>query len=387
LAWGKEGVGRFRGAPWNSGTRAFDRPRSFVEEMTMVSVPNISAIRKDAERQRTTRIISPRFEVQPGVPILAGANDARRPFIEAVRKKILEKQYRFIHYECPCGSGGEDVLIARVDRYGLPIDTVICSECGTTRTDPYLDPESLTDFYVHYYQQMYGRVTDEKKYFANQQMYGRKILKLFQASLPAGTSVFEIGCGAGGALSIFKEAGYSIAGCDYSRELLEYGKAQGVPNLFQGAFDELPPDTHTSGETFIYLHHVFEHVNDPLVLLEHLSKRLAGKGQVLIVIPDVSRIGQSAYPGGDLLPFLHIAHKYNFTIEGLKRLCARADFRVHQVLPDPEVKTFLSHMPELWVLLSPVPEESEGTVMLEYLQGCEREFSTKMKVTDKSGAS
>jgi SAM-dependent methyltransferase len=351
----------------------------------MVSLPTSPPARTQAAPPRATRIISPRFEVQPGVPILAGANDARRPFIEAVRKKILEKEYRFIHYDCPCGSTPDDVLIARVDRYGLPIDTVVCTECGTTRTDPYLDPESLTNFYVHFYQQMYGRVTDEKKYFANQQMYGRKILNLFQASLPPRTSVFEIGCGAGGALSIFKEAGYPVAGCDYSRELLEYGKSQGVQNLFQGAFDELPPGGNADGQSFIYLHHVFEHVNDPLALLEHLRQTLRGNGQVLIVIPDVSRIGQSAYPGGDLLPFLHIAHKYNFTIEGLKRLCARSDFRVSQVLPDPEIKTFLSHMPELWVLLTPVPAEPEGKVMLDYLLRCEREW--KSKVADKTGAS
>src|SRR4051812_43923783 len=146
----------------------------------MLSFPHTTESRAGQTSKRGSRILSNRFEPQPGFPILAGANDGRRPFIEAVRKKLLEEEYRLIHYECPCGSDAHDLLVAQVDRYGLPLDTVLCAECGTLRTDPYLDPASLTDFYVHFYQQMYGRVTDEKKYFANQEMYGRKILNLFQ---------------------------------------------------------------------------------------------------------------------------------------------------------------------------------------------------------------
>ena len=66
----------------------------------------------------------------------------------------------------------------------------------------------------------------------------------------------------------------------------------------------------------IYLNHVFEHMNDPLGFLQDCRSRLADGGRIVIVVPDVSRIDSFTVPAGDLIQFLHIAHKYNFSFEG-----------------------------------------------------------------------
>ena len=66
--------------------------------------------------------------------------------------------------ECVCGVSAGDV-IACVDRYGLPLDTVLCAGCATLRFDPYLTEASLTRFYTEHYQEMYARVPDPDAYF------------------------------------------------------------------------------------------------------------------------------------------------------------------------------------------------------------------------------
>src|SRR6185436_14420570 len=154
----------------------------------------------------------------------------------------------------------DDVVIAEVDRYGLPLTTVVCLACGTLRLEPYLDEASLEDFYVNHYQQMYARAPDLTAYLANQYAYGKKILSLAGEFLSPDSWVFEVGCGAGGALKCFREAGFQVAGCDYSARLVEEARRNGIERATHGTIDEL---RETLGKTLgdvradlIYLHHV-----------------------------------------------------------------------------------------------------------------------------------
>jgi SAM-dependent methyltransferase len=193
--------------------------------------------------------------------------------------------------------------------------------------------------------------------------------------------VYEVGCGAGGALDVFKRNGYRIAGCDYSAELIAAGKGRGVTNIYPGSLKDIATE---SKADLIYLNHVFEHMNNPLEFLEDCKKRLATSGRIVITVPDVSRIDKFSCPAGDLLQFLHIAHKYNFTLEGLRRLSARAGYSMRGITPDPKIQTAHSIMPELWVELMldaktnglPQLETSwQGKKMLQYLKRTEKMYS------------
>ncbi len=271
---------------------------------------------------------------------------------------------------CPCGKPGTDLLLSEVDRYGLPLNTVLCSACGTLRIDPYLDDASLADFYTRYYQQMYGRVDDRQSYFARQQAYGRRVLESVKDWLHAGSFVFEIGCGAGGALDVLRRAGYQVGGCDYSRELVEYGRSRDL-SLHSGP----PIETLSSlpAPSLIYMHHVFEHVRDPLSLLLGL-RELAPQGKVLVIVPDVSRISEFPFPAGDLRLFVHVAHRFNFSLAGLRLLAARAGLAVESLQ-----QCDMHASPEFWALmaqnaaLTTLEEDPKaGWNMLAYLRRTER---------------
>lgn len=294
--------------------------------------------------------------------------------VEVVSARLRDGGYRLELSACPCGGLSDDVLLAEVDRYGLPLRTVLCKSCGTLRTDPYPDDDSLADFYTNAYQELYARADDRAAYFEKQGRYGQRILEYAQSWLRPADTIYESGCGAGGAVEIFAQAGYRALGCDYSRELVEYGTARGLELRWGSSFDAFkgaPP------ASFIYLHHVFEHVRDPVAHLSALSALLGPEGRILVVVPDVARIDRFPFPAGDLRLFLHIAHRFNFSKAGLRCVGERAGMQL-QDLQERDAHG----APELWALYSRkiggkevVSRGTAGTRMLTYLRRTERMYS------------
>jgi SAM-dependent methyltransferase len=320
-------------------------------------------------------LISPRFAVD-SAPDPVVFRPSQLPLISEVKHKLKDGSYRFEKSACPCGAT-DGPVISEVDRYGLPLSFVLCASCGTIRIEPYLDDASLADFYTRYFQEMYGRVPDVESYFQRQAQYGKRVLASVRHWLKPGSCVYEVGCGAGGALDVFKRAGFQVAGCDYSAELIAAGKDRGVSNIYNGSLKDIPEQLPKAD--LIYLNHVFEHMNDPLGFLNDCRSRLADSGRIVIIVPDVSRIDSFTVPAGDLIQFLHIAHKYNFSFEGISKLSAKGEYHVQRMTPDPAIQTSHSIMPELWIELTistnpqRVPElSSQGDKMLRYLKRTEK---------------
>ena len=329
-------------------------------------------------------VISPRF--------LAGASartvlqPAQLSFIAEVTSRLQHGTYQVENGPCPCGEAN-GVVISEVDRYGLPLTFVLCDACATVRIDPYLDRSSLEDFYTRFYQQMYARAADVDSYFSRQKSYGKKVLDVAEECLKPGNWIFEVGCGAGGALQVFQSRGYRVAGCDYSAELIAAGRQLGIPEIFHGTLKDIGANLNGVKADLIYLHHVFEHVNNPVDFLHEARKHLAPAGKIIIIVPDVSRIDSFVYPAGDLLQFLHIAHKYNFSFMGLTKLASHAGFQVRRLSPDPKMQTHTAHSPELWAELSVAQgvtdhetapaqtQRSYGGEMLQYLKVTEKRYS------------
>jgi len=301
--------------------------------------------------------------------------------VNVVRKKIEIGDYGLEKTLCVCG-GNENRILAEVDRYGLPLDTVICLKCGTLRFDPYLNERSIEDFYTTRYQSMYGRSNNLDLYFRNQMEYGKKIHSFLKKYAPNTKSIFEIGCGAGGALKYLESAFFLAAGCDYSLKLVNYGKYNNLDLIHGNPFEAL----RKKGNNFdlIYLHHVFEHIINPTSYLEKLHEILKNKeSKVLLVVPDISRIHSSNFPGGDARLFFHIAHAFNYSPLGMNILANNSGFTVEEVIDG-----IGRGSPEKWYLLRPEksnPIKSEinnfdGQAMLRYLQLTEQSFRLGLTV-------
>lgn len=333
------------------------------------------------------KLISPRLLAEQSAYLECIYHPYQLPFIVEVKSRLQDGRYRLKNYDCPCGGKKEDIIISEVDRYGLPLNSVVCMRCGTVRTDPYLDESSLEDFYTNFYQQMYGRAMELDSYFLRQKSYGEKVLSVSQGFLKPESWVFEVGCGAGGALKVFQEQGYRVAGCDYSNELIDGGRQKRVENIYCGSLNDVGNNLKIIKFDLIYLHHVFEHLNDPLLFLKNCRKYLGSSGKIIIVIPDINRIDEYRFPSGNLLLYLHIAHKYNFSFEGLQRLGRRAGYSVLRLKPEHKMKTPCSDSSELWVQMmietdvslvekiSKPKDKNVGVDMLRYLERTEKLYS------------
>jgi SAM-dependent methyltransferase len=305
------------------------------------------------------QLIASRFSIEKSNCITLSSQSFQIPFISEVKLRLESGQYILRNSNCPCGVSREknkDIVISEIDRYGLPLNSVICIKCGTVRIDPYLDAKSLNDFYSNLYQKMYGRATDVESYFQRQKSYGRKVFSIFQNYLHPGSWVCEIGCGAGGALKVFQDQKINVAGCDYSHELIQDGKKRGVTNLYYGGIEALKSSVNSIRFDLIFLHHVFEHLDEPLAFLNNCRNLLNENGRIVIIVPDISGIDSSRFPAGDLLPYLHIAHKYNFSFKGLQSLSEHSGYSISVLQPDPNLRTPCSDSSELWVEMKIIPD-------------------------------
>lgn len=277
---------------------------------------------------------------------------------------------------CICGLPGDDEGIAQVDRYGLPMQTVLCLGCGTLRANPYFEESSLRRFYGDYYQDLYARAPEPGAYFETQKKYGARVLATIRAVAKGSQTVVEVGCGAGGALASLEEAGLKVAGCDHSERLVRFGQSRGLSRLVVGDVGNLVESVPDLGRVdVIYLHHVFEHISDPAGFLKQCRALLSSSGALIVIVPDISRIDKFPFPGGDIRLFLHIAHKFNYSRRGLELLGQAGGYFVGFV--DQNESTIA---PELWAVFRPqsgvqaIGETSSGRKMLSYLRRTELRY-------------
>jgi SAM-dependent methyltransferase len=143
-------------------------------------------------------------------------------------------------------------------------------------------------------------------------------------ALPRGSRILDFGCGAGGWLLAMKRVGYrDLWGLELAYEHLKDLKANGI-RIVQSV-EELPE----GALDCVRVHHVLEHLRDPLQTLRVLHAALRPGGSLLIGVPNFG--SQSAQLLRDrwsalLLPF-HLNH---FTERSLALLLARAGFETRE---------------------------------------------------------
>ena len=135
---------------------------------------------------------------------------------DRLQKKIDDGIYKLEETNCLCGAK-DDVIISETDRYGLPLNTVICRKCGLLRTNPRMDKNSLTEFYINEYRDMYMESMEVTEgYFKNMTTRGREIIDLIRRCCKGiefkDMDGIELGCSAGGILVPFWEAGATVKG-------------------------------------------------------------------------------------------------------------------------------------------------------------------------------
>jgi 2-polyprenyl-3-methyl-5-hydroxy-6-metoxy-1,4-benzoquinol methylase len=218
-----------------------------------------------------------------------------------------------------------EITIAEVDRYGIPLRTVLGTRSGLMRSDPYYAEDYLARFYSQHYRNLYRPVRFSLAWLLSEQIRaGQRILERHQHQLPPKARILDVGCAMGGMLIPFRLAGHEVAGCDYGPDYIAHGTKLGL-DLRPGG-----PEVFEDTDPFdlILLSHVLEHTTHPISFLTQISSLLKPDGLCHIEVPGLLNLDQ--YYKGDILIFLQNAHRWHFTAATLEAIVRRSGLSVLQ---------------------------------------------------------
>lgn len=310
----------------------------------------------------------------------------------AARSRILERiatgEYSSEQVACFCGRD-DDVEIARRDRYGLPLQTWLCQACGLMRTNPRLDPPSLAKFYEDEYRNLYAaHGASVSELFANQKQRGTQYLKSLSSIMPTVNTVFELGCGAGGLLAPFAEAGKQVCGIDLGdSDYVRWGQSRGLDLLTGTATDLL--EARGTADLVLCIH-VLEHFSDLRAEIAQLRALIAPGGWLMLSVPGIHSIADTYR--GDVLCYLQNAHNYHFTAATLTMVLESCGMHVGYAdesvtclaVPDEEVN-FQPDTHATGVRAPDVGDGLEGQRVLRFLEQTERAYAQALNQQRKAG--
>ena len=224
----------------------------------------------------------------------------------------------------PSPFGAEpEVVVAEVERYGIPLRTVLGTRSGLMRSDPYYDSAYLSRFYREHYRNLYRPKRFSQSWFLAEQIRnGQRILERIESRIPRAARVLDVGCGMGGMLIPFKFAGCETTGCDYGEEYAERGQSLGLEIRIGG------PERFVDDERFdlVILSHVLEHTANPVGFLRDVAGLLKSSGICYIEVPGLMNLDK--WYNGNVLEYLQNAHRWHFIAGTLEAVARRAGLRV-----------------------------------------------------------
>ena len=261
------------------------------------------------------KIISKRY-LNDGVSLLC-LNETQQRLLKNFLGDKRIKHKTISH--CPLCSGEDSIMIAEKDRYGIPLETVVCKNCGLVRSYKQLEEKSSGIFYFEYYRKIFGEPKElvDKRYEIGAK---QKIPK----HLTKGKTILDIGCGGGWNLMAFHNKGYKYYGFDFDQDLINYGRKRGL-NLYLGGISEVIKQGIKCD--YLVLDQVLEHTNNPIDFLISLKPILNDKAIIDIGVPALNLIfwGEA---NGDLLKILQIPHNFLFDEFTLEKIGLISGFEI-----------------------------------------------------------
>lgn len=223
-----------------------------------------------------------------------------------------------------CASHDREVVLRR-DRYLLPVEIAVCSQCALVYTSRNIAGEALLTFYREHYRRYYENactVTAQYRYLHHHQLNAAFRFARIRDVAPAMTGVFELGCGLGYFLDECRSGGVrQLCGIELGDVFRQFAQqALGLGPAILG----MPYEQITAlpfAPDLVVLFHVFEHLEDPRGFLRWLAPKLAPNATLVIEVPDIT--GDWRDIG---LTQFHTAHRWYFSPVTLANMLAAEGF-------------------------------------------------------------
>jgi 2-polyprenyl-3-methyl-5-hydroxy-6-metoxy-1,4-benzoquinol methylase len=210
--------------------------------------------------------------------------------------------------------------VASGRRFDIRTRIVMCEDCAFVYQNPQPTHEALAKFYELDYRRLYSVQNDAPThdFLRAQRERGADLLE-FVAPFSVGRTVLDVGCGPGGVLLPFREAGFDCVGVEPGPYAL-WGSSHLELDIRRGLLEELDP-AHLEAD-LILLSFVLEHVKRPGDLIRTARTFLSPDGFILVEVPNLLTVSapESVY--------FHVAHLNYFTPRTLTELLVKAGFSI-----------------------------------------------------------
>jgi 2-polyprenyl-3-methyl-5-hydroxy-6-metoxy-1,4-benzoquinol methylase len=144
----------------------------------------------------------------------------------------------------------------------------------------------------------------------------------------SGKRVLDIGCSDGLYLKLMSASEESI-GIEQIPELAEAARSKGLKIVCSGMLEALSAIPSRSFEV-VFLSHVLEHVEAPIMALKEINRVLVENGVLVLGLPTENNIFRKMFN----LDYFDGTHLYAFTVKNSKKLLAHTGFRAKYVFYD-----------------------------------------------------
>ena len=222
------------------------------------------------------------------------------------------------HRPCDLCAGTDRETIARLDRDGRPLETVICSTCGLVSHADVPSDAELAAFYASEYREQYhGERAPSPRRVVRAWRNGGRLLDMVGPLLRPGASVLEIGAGIGCTVKRFELAGFDARGIEPHDGFQHFSQTQLRARVAHASIGDVPLDRSLDA---VLLVHVIEHFGSPRDALRRIHGMLREDGTLYVECPDVGA------PFTVRHRHFHRAHTYNFTQSSLTMLARSCGF-------------------------------------------------------------
>ena len=209
---------------------------------------------------------------------------------------INEGTFELEHASCFCGSENSKA-VAVIDRYGLPVQTVVCQECALIR----LDPRPTEAQYARFYGGSDYRDLNHAKHLSEITNQDEEDLALLRSQMIKSTRlqslltehaieppkiVVDIGCHFGGMLEGFAADGAKTYGVEIDPQAR--AKAEGMGHVVVATIDDLIAQGLKAD--LIIMQDFIEHLPDLKYLLKVRELMIPGKSVLYVWTPGLFRV-------------------------------------------------------------------------------------------------
>lgn len=264
-------------------------------------------------------------------------------------KKIFvsNKAYRCVI----CGNFGSPAsqIVELIDRRkGLPgsWQLVECNHCHVIALEPIPSEEELATYYAAY--------SDDENVDLSIKMGSRRpwLRKVFHrltgdvdprdfVQVRTGERVLDYGCGHAGYLSDFHHRGIAISGAEIAGYVVQACQKRGFDVRQVERFSHIPFGDNEFD--VVYLMQVFEHLREPHVFMQELSRVLKSGGTLYLAVPNINSVWRKVFGKNWVSGWFAPFHLFHYSRVSLANLAAQHGF---------DLEDSWSNTPESWFRLN-----------------------------------